>query len=500
MNALQKILIVDDRKENLIALRQVLRCLDVEVVEASSGNAALAATLDHRFALAILDVMMPEMSGFELAEHLRNDENTRLLPIIFITAAYPDELHIFSGYEAGGVDYIVKPYASEILLAKVKIFLELDSQRQELKRSNLVLGRAVEQSPVSVLITDTDGVIQQVNPKLCELTGYSPGELIGQNPRILQSGETSPETYQALWDTLLSGNAWRGMFHNKRKDGSLFWEQAVISPVRNDEGAVIQYVAVKEDISDRIRMEQDLQRAREDAECAGQAKLRFLQIMSHELRTPLNGILGALQILEYDKVYNAELTTSAKQALFSMIDIIDNMLEASRLESSELSFTQAPLQLELLLATLGRMFSVAVQNKGLHLRMSLAEDLPRRILTDAAHLKQIIAHLMSNAIKFTEQGTVEVRMNQESGGTSDRPVLRIDVRDTGIGIDPDKQQLVFALFTQGDDSLTRLHGGIGLGLTLTKRLAELMGGTIGLQSCVGSGTTVTVRLPLVQLP
>jgi len=91
MNALQKILIVDDRKENLIALRQVLRCLDVEVVEASSGNAALAATLDHRFALAILDVMMPEMSGFELAEHLRNDENTRLLPIIFITAAYPDE-------------------------------------------------------------------------------------------------------------------------------------------------------------------------------------------------------------------------------------------------------------------------------------------------------------------------------------------------------------------------------------------------------------------------
>jgi len=247
-------------------------------------------------------------------------------------------------------------------------------------------------------------------------------------------------------------------------------------------------------------MEQDLQRAREDAECAGQAKLRFLQIMSHELRTPLNGILGALQILEYDKVYNAELTTSAKQALFSMIDIIDNMLEASRLESSELSFTQAPLQLELLLATLGRMFSVAVQNKGLHLRMSLAEDLPRRILTDAAHLKQIIAHLMSNAIKFTEQGTVEVRMNQESGGTSDRPVLRIDVRDTGIGIDPDKQQLVFALFTQGDDSLTRLHGGIGLGLTLTKRLAELMGGTIGLQSCVGSGTTVTVRLPLVQLP
>ena len=497
MSSLQKILIVDDRKENLIALRQVLRSLDVEVVETASGNAALAATLDHRFALAILDVMMPEMSGFELAEHLRSDENTRLLPIIFITAAYPDELHIFSGYEAGGVDYIVKPYASEILLAKVKVFLELDSQRQELKSSNLVLGRAVEQSPVSVLVTDINGVIQQVNPKLCELTGYSPEELIGQNMCILQSGETSPETYQTLWETLLSGNAWRGMFHNKRKDGSLFWEQAVISPVRNDEGAVIQYVAVKEDISDRIRMEQELQRAREDAECAGQSKLRFLQIMSHELRTPLNGILGALQILEYDKAYNAELTALAKQSLFSMVDIIDNILEASRLESFEHSFTQTLLQLELLLATLGRMFSVAAQNKGLNLHMSLAEDLPRQILTDTTHLKQIIAHLLSNAIKFTEQGMIEVRVNQESGVTPDRPLLRIDVQDTGIGIDPDKQKLVFDLFTQLDDSCTRAHGGIGLGLTLTKRLVELMGGTISLQSIPGSGSTFTVRLPLI---
>jgi signal transduction histidine kinase len=134
MNPVQKILIVDDRKENLVALHQVLRGIEAEIIEAASGNEALAATLDHNFALAILDVMMPEMSGFELAKHLRSDQATRLMPIIFVTAAYPDEQNVFDGYEAGGVDYIVKPYAPEVLLAKVHIFLQLDRQRQELLR------------------------------------------------------------------------------------------------------------------------------------------------------------------------------------------------------------------------------------------------------------------------------------------------------------------------------------------------------------------------------
>jgi signal transduction histidine kinase len=134
MNPVQKILIVDDRKENLVALRQVLHGVEAEIIEASNGNEALAATLDYTFAMAILDVMMPGMSGFELARHLRGDDATRLMPIVFVTAAYPDEHHVFGGYEAGGIDYIVKPYAPEVLLAKVRIFLEMDRQRQELQR------------------------------------------------------------------------------------------------------------------------------------------------------------------------------------------------------------------------------------------------------------------------------------------------------------------------------------------------------------------------------
>ncbi|QOX78971.1 response regulator [Trichlorobacter lovleyi] len=251
---------------------------------------------------------------------------------------------------------------------------------------------------------------------------------------------------------------------------------------------------------DLQQREQELLAAREAADCANRAKMRFLRTMSHELRTPLNIILGALQLSELDQAYDARMTAEAKTALFSMLDMIDNILEASRLESPGANFVQEPLQLEQLATTVSRLFSNAAQSKGLALRLSLADDLQRRIVADGVHLQQILVHLVSNAIKFTEHGSVEVRLKQETGTSADQPLLKIEVQDTGIGIEPDQQQRIFDLFTQLDDSDSRPYGGIGLGLTLTKRLVELMGGTINLQSSVGAGTTITVRLPMAQLP
>ena len=243
--------------------------------------------------------------------------------------------------------------------------------------------------------------------------------------------------------------------------------------------------------------EQELLAAREAADCANRAKMRFLNTVSHELRTPLNIILGALQLSEIDQAYDPKMTKDAQTALFSMLEMIDNILETSRLEIGEQIFRQSPVNLELLLTTLNRLFAVAIQNKGLCLRFSLADDLPRQILADSQHLQQVLAHLMNNAIKFTRQGVVELRLRCKMDQQSNRPWLVIEVQDSGVGIDPDKQRQVFELFTQADDSNTRAFGGIGLGLTLTKRLVELIGGTISLQSTPAVGSTFTVLLPLI---
>lgn len=242
---------------------------------------------------------------------------------------------------------------------------------------------------------------------------------------------------------------------------------------------------------------QELLKAYEEAECANQAKLRFLHIMSHELRTPLSAIMGTLQLIEIEKTYDAQMTTAAKTALLSLVEMIDNLLEASRIEAAEHSFYQGVLKLEQVLLTLNRLFGMAAQNKGLQLRMTLSDALPREVLIDGARLQQIMVHLVNNAIKFTEQGEVVVSLSREEGRRPDHPLLKIEVHDSGPGIDPELQREVFRLFTQGNDTDTRTHGGTGIGLFLTKRLVELMGGTIALQSTPGVGSVFTVRLPLV---
>ncbi len=247
---------------------------------------------------------------------------------------------------------------------------------------------------------------------------------------------------------------------------------------------------------DLIRKNEELHKTREEADCANRAKLRFLNTVSHELRTPLNTILGALQLSEIDQAYDQNMTLEAKAALFSMLEMIDNILETSRLEAGAPVFRQGTVDLELLVTTLNRLFAVAVQNKGLALRFSLADDLPRQFLADSLHLQQVLAHLINNAIKFTLQGEVEVRFRREVDPVPGHTWLVLEVQDSGVGIDPEKQRQVFELFTQADDSTTRAFGGVGLGLNLTKRLVELMGGTISLQSVVGVGSTFTVRLPL----
>lgn len=273
------IFIIDDNPANLKVLNDLLKQCGFKVLIARSGESGLQKVPTVQPDLILLDVLMPGMDGFETCRQLKALPQTRDIPIIFITAL-ADTTDKVKGLSLGAVDYITKPFQQEEVLARIELHLNLRNltkileeqnyklqieiqQRQQLEEDLKILSLACEQSPVSIVITDSRGNIEYVNPKFESVTGYSFGEVKGQNPRVLKSGYTSDEEYTELWKTISSGQEWYGEFHNKRKNGELYWEFASISPIQNIIGEITHYIAVKEDINDRKAAEEQLRRSEE---------------------------------------------------------------------------------------------------------------------------------------------------------------------------------------------------------------------------------------------
>lgn len=379
------------------------------------------------------------------------------------------------------------------------------------------LRRAVEQSPVSILITDPDGVIEYVNPRFSEVTGFSRREVVGQTPRILRSGETSAEVYADLWQTILAGREWRGRMRNRRKNGEPFWEEATIAPVFGDDGKVAHFIAVKEDISERQRKDDELARYRESLEsqvlartedlalamqkarAAERAKDEFLTHMSHEIRTPINAIIGFSELLAgtplnaLQKDYLAKLDGASEH----LLTLINKVLDLSKIAAGKLELAEHEFALPDTLQRLVSVLDLQAQEKGLALDVQAAPGVPERLRGDALRLKQILMNLLANAIKFTEHGGVSLRaeLAEAPGLAGDRVEIRFTVRDTGIGMAPDELQRVFEPFAQADASMTRRFGGTGLGLSISRELVTLMGGRLAVRSAPGEGTEFTVTLP-----
>jgi len=273
MNTKPKILIVDDKPENLVAIRVVLKDLDIELVEATSGNEALKATLRHDFALALLDIQMPEMDGYELAGILREEEKTMHLPFIFISAVYTDNLNVFKGYEKGAFSFITKPFQPEILINKVKFFIDKHQQEITLFELNEDLKRkvkeiadykyALDESSI-VAITDQKGIIKEVNNNFCTISKYTREELIGQDHRMINSGYHSKEFMKDLWTTISGGKIWRGEVKNRAKDETVFWLDTTIVPFLNEDGKPYQYMTIRSEITQRKDAEDQLQEVNEE--------------------------------------------------------------------------------------------------------------------------------------------------------------------------------------------------------------------------------------------
>ena len=413
-------------------------------------------------------------------------------------------------------------------IARGITFTVLDiTQRKKAEQQLRKLAQAVEQSPESIAITNLAAEIEYVNEAFVQNTGFSREEVIGQNPRLLHSGKTPQKTYTELWEAMQQGRPWKGEFINQRRDGSEYIEFAIITPLRQPDGRISHYVAVKEDVTEKKRLGLELDQhrhhledqvalrtselvlAKHQAEAASQAKSAFLANMSHEIRTPMNAIIGLTHLLLRDGLtqQQGERLDKIGTAARHLLGLINDILDLSKIEAGKLELELGDFSLASVLDHVALLVAESARVKGLTVTVD-GDSVPLWLRGDALRLRQSLLNLASNAIKFTEQGGIELRAEllADDGNVL---LVRFSVQDSGIGIAPEVLARLFQPFVQADASTTRQFGGTGLGLAITRRLAELMGGEVGAESTPGAGSRFwfTVRLvrghglrPLTEAP
>ncbi len=368
---------------------------------------------------------------------------------------------------------------------------ELRQVQEQLRK----LSRAVEQSADSVIIMNTEGKIEYVNPKFTEVTGFTFEEVMGRYPYILYKGEVPEKLYNEIRNCLEKGLDWKGEYYNKRKNGERYWEYATISPIKDENGNVTHFLYVKEDITERKTFENELMAAKERAEEASQAKSQFLANMSHEIRTPMNGIVGMAQLLTLTDL-NEEQSEYVDMIHYSsdvLLKIINDILDFSKIEAGKFKLSEEEFNLRESLDTMFRLLKSEADSKNLKFVYKNPKHLDINVFGDKYRLNQILTNLVSNAIKFTREGEIKIVAN-EIKRTDDKVKLEFVISDTGIGIPSDKFDNLFESFTQLENPYVKQYMGTGLGLSIVKRLIEIMNGEIEVESEEQKGSVFTVRL------
>lgn len=343
-----------------------------------------------------------------------------------------------------------------------------------------------------VSATDNKGTIIEANSKFAEVSGYSEAELLGNDHRMINSGYHDKAFWKDMWDTISQGKIWRGIVKNKAKNGSNYWVDSTITPIKGKDGQIEKYLSIRQDVTQRIQYEEELKAAKERAEAANIAKSSFLANMSHEIRTPLNSVIGFTDLLLKTKLNNTQqqYMSLIHQSGNILLDLINDILDFSKIEAGKLELSYERTDLWELVSQVGDIVKYKVNEKGIELLLNLSPNLPRYAWVDPVRIRQILVNLVGNAVKFTEEGEIEIGISALPGKDENGyQGLRFVVRDTGIGIAEERKDKILEAFTQEDYSTTRKYGGTGLGLTISNKLLHLIGSQLEIQSRLNLGST-----------
>lgn len=434
---------------------------------------------------SLLEELSPEVQ--------HNNEKSEELINFYLNKALKGETTIFEWcFETSdkkilteGNLYKVDINGNSLLQLIIRDITEKRKSEEQLK----LLSFSINQSSSAVIITDVNGNIDYVNDTFTKLTGYSKEEVIGENPRFLKSGYTAKETYKELWEKILAGENWEGEFLNKRKDGTLYWEYARISPVKNENGVITNFIGIKDDITQLKKLLDEIKVAKAKAEETSRLKTNFLANMSHELRTPLVGILGCASMIEEDTndPLTKELAGIINKSGQRLHETLNAILDLTRLETENLPVDLRPTNIVTVIKNSYEIFINEAKLKGLNLYLDLDEE-EIFAFADANLLKSVVTHLLSNAVKYTDTGGISLR-----AFTNENKVI-IKVVDTGIGIPDSYHDVIFEPFRQVSEGYNRQFEGSGLGLTLTKKYVKMMNGRIWFNSKLGEGSAFFVEL------
>ncbi len=455
--------------------------------------------------LEILDINEFDKNLFQIESFLIGEEKIRYKSVkenLFDPNHPYNECSFWIKPNRGENKYITIHCTGEIIEDNVyNYMLVYDNTIYIKQESDLkIFYETFRQIPNSIVITDLEGKISYVNKNFEKATGYGIEDVKGKTPSILKSDKMSPIIYADLWKTITSGKIWDNELLNKKKNGDLFWERTIIFPIKNEFNEIINYGAVKIDLTEQRKWEEELTKSKKTAEIANSIKTAFLNNVSHEVNTPLNAILGFSQLL-HAEAHKSERSFDFLSIIIDnakiLIKLFSDIMNYTSIESGNIKVLKTEIELEDLLHKITSRYNVKLiteEKKDVELVLNIPEQFKNAVLvSDQNWITQILEELIRNAIKFTEKGEIEIGYN------IDYEDIAFYIKDTGVGIPDEEKQKIFDAFTHGKKIYLSLHKGTGLGLNIANGLAEYIGARLSYTSKEDQGSIFYLRLPSIDV-